>query len=185
MQDCGNLHILQHYSQFLCRHQTPFIEWFPNDVGNECFMLGPGPNILILLSKADTGLAGGEPCRCYLQSLLIIYGSQAHEQFLNGLRYITTLIYIIAPSTPTLRAEITGGETSGFYNHNTTNTKPQMAQENKESNRRDKTRVFKSKVIDDILSNSKSMRFGWRRGCKSIKFGKSETHEDSYEVTRV
>ena len=58
MQDCGNLHILQHYSQFLCRLQTPFIEWFPNDVGNECFMLGPGPNILILLSKADTGLAG-------------------------------------------------------------------------------------------------------------------------------
>ena len=101
MQDCGNLHILQHYSQFLCRQQTPFIEWFPNDVGNECFMLGPGPNILILLSKADTGLAGGEPCWSYLQSLLIIYGSQAHEQFLNGLRYITTLIYIIAGTTPT------------------------------------------------------------------------------------
>ena len=67
-------------------------------------MRGPGQNILILLSKADTGLAGGgEPCWSYLQSLLIIYGSQAHEQFLNGLRYITTLIYIIAPSTPTLR----------------------------------------------------------------------------------
>lgn len=104
MQDCGNLHIFQHYSLFLCRLRTPFIEWFPNDVGNECFMRGPGQNILILLSKADTGLAGGgEPCWSYLQSLLIIYGSQAHEQFLNGLRYITTLIYIIAPSTPTLR----------------------------------------------------------------------------------
>ena len=100
MQDCGNLHIFQHYSLFLCRLRTPFIEWFPNDVGNECFMRRPGQNILILLSKADTGLAGGgEPCWSYLQSLLIIYGSQAHEQFLNGLRYITTLIYIIAGTT--------------------------------------------------------------------------------------
>ena len=53
-------------------------------------MRGLKPNILILLSNTDR-LAW-----LFLYNLPIIYGSQAYEQFLNGLRYITTLIYIIA-----------------------------------------------------------------------------------------
>ena len=47
------------------------------------------------MGRVSGGGEGGYPH----QSLLIIYGTRAYEQFLNGLRYITTLIYIIAGTT--------------------------------------------------------------------------------------
>ena len=81
---------------FLCKNFP--IEYFQNDLGNDCFMRGFKPNILIFLSESDNGYIGWVLVLEFT-IWLIIYGSQAYEQFLNGLRYITTLIYIIAGTT--------------------------------------------------------------------------------------
>ena len=135
MQDCGNLHIFQHYSLFLCRLRTPFIEWFPNDVGNECFMRGPGQNILILLSKADTGLAGWRR-RAVLELSTIFVdnlwqsGSWAISEWVKVHYYPNLYNCTEHADTKTRRGETC----SGFYNHNINIRKAKLQMEMQKKN---------------------------------------------------